>query len=71
MTARAAWQAIADPEVRAVFQAGAANGRLTFHYATSPTPGGTRYYVFLYRDPDGTPHDAKMTKMQLVAAYGA
>jgi hypothetical protein len=59
---------ITDPDVRAIFEAGEANGTLSFQYST--TPRSTTYYVFTRYDKDGFPHAGKMTKMQLVGEYG-
>jgi hypothetical protein len=61
-------QFIQDPEVRKIFEAGEKSGKLEFLYGTKPA--STLYYVFIWRDEHGDPHDGKMTKMQLVGEYG-
>lgn len=61
-------QFIADPEVRAIFEAGEKSGKLEFLYGTKPA--STLYYVFIERDEHGDPHDRKMTRMQLVGEFG-
>lgn len=60
---------ISDPEVRRLFEAGEANGTLEYLYTT--TPVSVAYYVFIRRDENGDPHDEKMTKISLIAAYGS
>lgn len=59
-----AWKNIEDPDVRKVFERGAENGTLEFLYATKPS--STKYYVFLYRDENGDPHERTLTKMQVI-----
>ena len=63
------WMKITDPDVREVFRKGAESGKLEFLYAT--TPGTVKYYVFIAHDENGDAHDHKMTKTQLVGAYGS
>lgn len=59
---------IPDPDVKALFKAGEKNETLKFLYAT--VPGSTTYYVFIWRDQNGDPHDGKMTKMELIGRFG-
>lgn len=59
---------IRDPDVQAVFRAGAENGRLCFRYSTAPA--SVTYYVFSWLDGSGTWQDAKMTKTELLGRFG-
>lgn len=63
-----AWKNIIDLEVREVFRQGAETGTLEFLYSTSPSK--TKYYHFIRRSLTEGDREEKMTKTQLVAAYG-